>query len=372
MAQSIYVSSNQLLTLTDDAVLYTSSAVINEGVIFNEGTIQLDGNWSNQQSYSGNGWLRLTGSSDQTVQHNNQVVGSLEANGGGAKIVEGSLSVNDTLSLINGHVIAIAQNVIQLNENVQVENANDNSYIQGTVRFRGTGYHYLPIGTSTAFLPITLEDVTGVSPLVEVVAFSDQQLEVAGEALETKVVSNYWTITSLEGRYDGSVVTLTATLSDNFDDIIGAVVVESDNLDGSFNNLGQRNREGDRTSGLITSEAIANKSIVALGLTAEYVLENSVEIPSAFSPIASDATDRSVRVYSASLQSEGFLFTIFNRWGQVVYQTSDLQSALTSGWGGLDTNTRQPLPSGVYPYVLRGIYDSGQAVEKTGSITLFR
>ncbi len=372
LAQSVYVSSNQLLSLTENAVLYTSGSVVNEGILLNEGNIQLNGDWNSQQSYSGDGWLRLTGSSDQTVHHNNQVLGSFEISGGGSKTVNGNITINDTLNLVSGLIVATAPNKVQLNQGVRVENASDNSYIQGAVRFRGTGYHYLPIGTNNTFLPVILEDVAGIDPLTEVTPFSNQQLEVAGERLENKVVSNYWTVFNLDGSYEGSVVTLPVTTDDDFVDLIGTVVVESESFDDPFNNLGQRDREGDRSGGLITSEAMASRPVVALGFTSEYVLENSVEVPSAFSPIASNPTDRSARIYSANLRADGFSFTIFNRWGQVVYQTNNLQGALNSGWSGLDANTNQPLPSGIYPYVLRGIYDTGRAVEKTGSITLFR
>ncbi len=372
LAQTIYVSGNQVLSLTNNAVLYTPSSVVNEGMLLNDGSVQLNGDWDNQQSYTGDGWLRLTGSSDQTVQHNSQVLGSLEISGGGSKTVNGNVTINDTLNLVSGFVIATAPNIVQLNQGLRVENASENSYIQGAVQFHGTGYHFLPIGTNDAFLPVILEDVSGIDPLTEVTPFSNQQLEVEGERLETKTVSNYWTVTNLEGSYEGSVVTLPVTTADSFNDLTASVIVESESSDGLFTNLGQRDREGDSNGGLITSEAIASRAVVALGFTSEYVLENSVEVPSAFSPIAPNLTNRSVKIYSANLQADGFSFTIFNRWGQIVFQTNDLQLASNSGWSGLDASTNQPLPAGLYPYVLRGNYDTGRAVEKTGSITLFR
>ena len=97
----------------------------------------------------------------------------------------------------------------------------------------------------------------------------------------------------------------------------------------------------------------------------------SAAIASAFSPNANNPIDRSVKVYANNLLPQNFSFTIFNRWGQIVYQTNDLQQAQNTGWNGLAENSNQLVPSGSYPYVLRGVYDTGRAVEKTGSITLF-
>lgn len=370
-AQSVHVGSNQLLALTNHAILYTPGTITNQGVILNEGNIWLEGNWNNQQSYNGEGWLRFTGTENQTIQHNGQNISALEVSGGGLKILEGSITIVDTLQLTDGHVVATPENSITLNQNILIDGASVNSYIEGAVRFSGTGYHYLPIGTSTSFLPITLEEVGGVSPVVEVVAFDGEPVEVDGERLEAKTVNNYWTINELEGSYDGSVVTLPVTSADRFDDLIGVVVTESDNLEGPFRNLGQQERVGDRNAGFITGEAVARQSIISLGLTSEYVLDNSVEVPSAFSPVASNPTDRTVKIYSANLRDSGFSWSIFNRWGQIVYQTSDLPTALNSGWNGLDPDSNQPLPPGIYPYVVRGIYDTGLPVEQTGSITLF-
>lgn len=371
-AQSVYVSENQLMSLSGGAVLFTSGSVANQGTLLNQGEIYLGADWNNRQSYGGGGWLYLVGEEDQRISHNNQVLGSLGVDGGGSKILDGSLSVLDTLGLTDGRLVTSSQNTLLLEEGIQVMGASDNSYIQGAARFRGTGYHYLPIGSASAFLPIILEEVAGVNPVVEVEAFSGRQLEVSGENLETKMISNYWSINVVDGSYDGTVVTLPVTMADDFDEIVGVVIAEANDLDESFDNLGKSNLQGNEDDGLITSELVAEKSILALGLTSDFVIENSVEIPSAFSPVATNPDDRTVKVYAANLRAESFSFTVFNRWGQVVYQTTELQSAQNTGWDGLDTNTNQPLPSGVYPYVLRGIYDTGQAVEKTGSITLFR
>ncbi|MEM6843435.1 MAG: gliding motility-associated C-terminal domain-containing protein [Bacteroidota bacterium] len=371
-AQAVYISENQLVSLSDGAILSTYGSITNDGALLNQGEIYVSGDWNNQQSYGGSGWLYLVGSEDQVLSHNNQRLGSLGIDGGGGKVLDGNITITDTLSLVDGLIVAANPNIPTLEETAEVVNASARSYIQGAVRFRGTGYHFIPTGTASAFLPVTLEEVTGVNPEVEIEAFSEQQLEVTGENLEAKTVSNYWNIEVVDGSYGGTVVTLPVTATDDFDDIVGTVIAEADDLSTPFDNLGQGDRQGDRDSGVITSELASKKTILALGLTSDYAIENSVEVPSAFSPLATNPDDRTVRVYAANLRVESFSFTVFNRWGQVIYQTTELQSAQNSGWDGLDTNTNQPLPSGVYPYVLRGIYDTGQAVEKTGSITLFR
>jgi gliding motility-associated-like protein len=58
-------------------------------------------------------------------------------------------------------------------------------------------------------------------------------------------------------------------------------------------------------------------------------------------------------------------FSIFDRWGNIVFQTSDINK----GWDGLHNGT--PLPPGVFVYLIRG-NDSGYEVMAKGTVILVK
>ncbi|MGZ4079241.1 MAG: T9SS type B sorting domain-containing protein, partial [Bacteroidia bacterium] len=59
-------------------------------------------------------------------------------------------------------------------------------------------------------------------------------------------------------------------------------------------------------------------------------------------------------------------FTIYNRWGQEVFKTTDR----SKGWDG--TFMGQPCNPGVFAYRVSGKMPDGSSVEKKGNITLVR
>jgi gliding motility-associated-like protein len=92
-------------------------------------------------------------------------------------------------------------------------------------------------------------------------------------------------------------------------------------------------------------------------------------IPNTFSPNGDGVNDyfypRGTSLYN--IQS----LTVFNRWGQMVFQRRDFPAnAATMGWDG-NFNGR-PAPADAYVYVAEVICDNGQVVELHGSVTLIR
>ncbi|MBS1594803.1 MAG: gliding motility-associated C-terminal domain-containing protein [Bacteroidetes bacterium] len=90
-----------------------------------------------------------------------------------------------------------------------------------------------------------------------------------------------------------------------------------------------------------------------------------VAIPSAFTPNG-DGKNETFRTYSACTY-DSYHITIYNRWGELVYESS----AEASGWDGTYKGVAQP--AGVYVYMIR--YRSTglpQEHAHTGSVTLIR
>jgi gliding motility-associated-like protein len=94
------------------------------------------------------------------------------------------------------------------------------------------------------------------------------------------------------------------------------------------------------------------------------VAQNSiVDIPNAFAP-GTGANNKLKIIYegTASLKN----FTIYNRWGNKVFETVDINE----GWDGKFNG--EPQPMGVYIYVLEAYNASGERIQQQGNITLVR
>ena len=96
------------------------------------------------------------------------------------------------------------------------------------------------------------------------------------------------------------------------------------------------------------------------------VTENvSLWVPSGFTPNGDGLNDEFMVHTQLITQLD---ITILNRWGQVVFTSNRLDFR----WDGTDTDSRKPLPEGVYTWVIKSITYRGHAYDKTGTITLIR
>ena len=94
------------------------------------------------------------------------------------------------------------------------------------------------------------------------------------------------------------------------------------------------------------------------------IMESLLDVPNAFIP-GSDGPNnilKLIRRGEATLKS----FTIYNRWGNRVFETSDINE----GWDGRYSGTPQPM--GVYIYVIEAAYNTGKKFYRQGNVTLIR
>lgn len=120
----------------------------------------------------------------------------------------------------------------------------------------------------------------------------------------------------------------------------------------------------------------AGRQLVTVEITSdagcELILEQMVtvyqlaylQIPSAFSPNGDGVNDI---FYLDGHNMVGLEFTVFNRWGQIVYQTDDLGFQ----WRG-ETVQGGEVGSGTYAYRLRAYDAHGNTHDKAGTITVLR
>jgi gliding motility-associated-like protein len=98
-------------------------------------------------------------------------------------------------------------------------------------------------------------------------------------------------------------------------------------------------------------------------------VEQTAFVPNLFTP-NNDGKNDALLVFGLT-QAAGFKFQIFNRQGNLVYETTDVSEATTRGWNGSVKGTKQP--SGVYYWKIEGTSNEDRLLlngKKTGSILL--
>ena len=89
-----------------------------------------------------------------------------------------------------------------------------------------------------------------------------------------------------------------------------------------------------------------------------------MEVPSAFSPNGDGINDE-IFVLNHEV-GELLEYTIFNRWGQIIFTTQDING----GWDGSIDGTEAEM--GTYVYLVRAIGLEGEFFQRQGNITLVR
>lgn len=87
--------------------------------------------------------------------------------------------------------------------------------------------------------------------------------------------------------------------------------------------------------------------------------------PTAFSPNALIEEDREFRIFSAGIADEGYQLLIFNRWGEVIFESNNQKS----GWNGRMKNDNFA-PAGVYTWVIQYLDFRGEKYKQQGTVTL--
>jgi len=92
-----------------------------------------------------------------------------------------------------------------------------------------------------------------------------------------------------------------------------------------------------------------------------------VDVPNVFTPNGDGVNDF---FFPRGLLTKGlvtFKMTIYNRWGQVIYETSKIEG---QGWDGAASGV--PQPSGVYIYSIDATFKDGMIEQHKGNVTLLK
>ena len=128
---------------------------------------------------------------------------------------------------------------------------------------------------------------------------------------------------------------------------------------------------GQTTSSITVTSAGAYEATVSIGGCSATDSVNVTDdcmlaLPNVFTPNGDGVNDYfNPRDFLQGLKT--FSMTIYNRWGQVVFQTDNIEG---SGWDGKYNNELQP--QGVYIYIITATFKDGQQQNKQGNLTLIR
>ncbi|TAG54236.1 MAG: PKD domain-containing protein [Cytophagales bacterium] len=96
-------------------------------------------------------------------------------------------------------------------------------------------------------------------------------------------------------------------------------------------------------------------------------LTSYLKMPNAFNPNDEKELNRTFGVIQNGIKKLD-VFKIFNRWGQLVFETSDPKI----GWNGKLNNSGSDSPTGVYMYVVKAVTGYEEVQEYKGQVTLVR
>lgn len=93
-------------------------------------------------------------------------------------------------------------------------------------------------------------------------------------------------------------------------------------------------------------------------------------VPNVFSPNAMNPENQTIKIYSTNILPDGFKWLIYNKWGNLMYETTDLTQAQTVGWDGGSQI------EGVYSYVIVGKFKNNKDLKESddfkGTFTLIK
>jgi hypothetical protein len=361
------VNRDQSIFLTDQALMTIDGSVHTTGFVINNGTLLVSGDWTNLGSYNaGEGAVEFSGTRTQTIRHQGQSFYVLRLSGGGEKQFPEDATITQELILNQGIATPAANRIFLVAETARISGGSENSYVNGRLCQQGTGDKFFPVGKNGQYSPVMLTEITGALPVTGFERFTPNPAAKAGTGLVSVSTQGYWQKTQVSGSLNSAFLSLSSSTNDVPADGSAPVVAEADQAGGSYRSLGAGPDNG---LNMISGRSPITASFFALGLAGEKT-EATLYIPNAFSPSAASAEDRSLKIYGAALTPEGLTFRIYNRWGNLIFESRSLADMTSRGWNGTNSVTGKTETSGVYTYTITGKLTDGTQYKKAGTVTL--
>ena len=350
----------------------------NAGVIENAGTISLIGNYSNNATFYSvnNSIVKLEGSIQQIGGANPTTFSTLVIDGANNKQININTFISQSL-LFNNNKIIIGNNNLTLLPSSSISGADNNRFVVTN----GTGFlkiKELSIGIDNIFPVGNDVNLQNYKPVVlnysgTVDTFSVRvepgPSPIVGFSLPECVQYTYIVQDEIQG---GKTGTLTLGWNNNSTDE-GSGFNETQAKMWQFNG-GSWNYLPGTLGALVGSygsdrEYTTQNSVITdfSGYKSRFLIKDPEDsdplVPDAFSPNGDGQNDV---LYVKGTGIKDIYFAVYNRWGEKVFETQDIQQ----GWDGTFKGSK--LSNAVFDYYIKATYYSGKVVEKKGNVTLVR
>lgn len=360
-AQGLY---NESSIHIGDVEIYVEGSVSNKGSLSNEGQLTFTNDWESAGSYSGPGTLVAHGNGTQKIAHFNQEVSNFYVHGWGSKFIKGQLRIANVFRLTEGMVHVSANDRLFLRDGARIEGGSPDSHVDGAITVSGTGYKFFPIGKNGTYAPVEFLDVRGQNPEFSVEVFDSAPTL----AIDNVIVQNslYWQRTDLTGDFESSPVSVHYE-EESFSDPSKIIMLAGADWDKPFMTITQLDHAAETQK--VSSRLSIAAPVIMLGQIADHWRDADFYLSTALSPNAYHSDNRKIRIFGDQLSGDQFYFAVFNRWGNVVFETTSLEMMITNGWDGRSVDGNIQV-SGTYPYRLAAYDKTGKKFEKNGVITI--
>lgn len=362
----IFVGNNSSLHTGDATMMFLQGDFKNYGVLNNEGTIELIGNWDNPGVATPIGTVKFVGY-NQLINHYANVFHTVVIDGGGQKQLASPMILEKSIVLEDGYVLPTPSAIVVLNPDARASAGSEFSYIQGAMYARNQSNPYFPIGyEGMVFLPAQLHNIVPDDSYVGVSVHEFETQPISGKRSRYVFDEYYWHLDTLTG--DASNLRISLPSLPQYAAFDSLTIVHSPSLTEHFRGLGSDDSYASTIPyAYITSEDTAKGPYFALGILQE-VDWKLFYIPTALSRFAPDPNDQTVKVYGNIFKPQDFKFTVTNHWGNVIFETTSLALMEEEGWKGNNLKTNRHEALGQYMYFLHAVTKDNEKFTKAGSI----
>jgi gliding motility-associated-like protein len=348
-AQNLY-NAGSVISISQGGVVYVKDTIINAGTIINNGDMQIGGSWINQAQYdAGNGQITFNSNLPQIINHNDQSFSRLTISGGGQKIFLADITIENELNLLSGILVTENDSRIVMASTAQIVGGSDVSHVQGPVYHKGSGDKLFPMGNGEIYLPVELLNVEGENAEIGLMPHEPVTTVLLRAPSVAEVSTNrFWEVDLISGSLSNAHVTLPVKGEAIVKSEGNIVVSQADGVEEKFESIGQSDFLGDAIDGRVTSEEVVSKKLLAVATVSE---EKALIVYNAISPNGDGPNDfliiDNIQFYEKNT------FTLFNRWGDKVFEIEDYDNKERVFRGKSNIDGEKDLVNGTYFYSIK-------------------